>query len=695
MINKTDIKKELTEDEFKEIITVCEKEFANVSDLATITLGCEEKAKGITPAKEAYILLPVLENKEFEVVTLGKNIPMEIDKKGVISECYTTKQPLIVNDVTESFLYKAKYDNFLEVEIKDLLVVPILDDSSEKNVLAILWAAIPKGSWNQYTQKDIDFMARFSIFIKRFLQEEGSVPIHTVLDAGFTDCIEAYDNLNAKIRREQEYFSSIIHDIRTPMNGVLGFLELLQFNETDPKKREYIETALKSGENMVALISDALDISKMSSGKMSIEKVEFSVLAELSDAAKLFYNSAKKKEITLNAFYDPDLPEMINSDYHRIKQIMNNLLNNAIKFTPNKGNITLEILYHKELDGLTVSVQDSGIGVAKEMQESIFTPYTQEKSSTSREYGGTGLGLSISQQLSVLLGGKMELKSIEGKGSRFYFTIPCNTKKGTAPSIAKEKLNGLSVLIYDSKNINTAIVMAKRYLKSFNLPVLKTKKDECLKSLRKSKFDILLILKEDTVSEEENIQEILDTGKSVLIIEDGFLNEYNWFVGKVGTINSPILPNDLYDTILKFISPSDSESETKLDSANLKRLQGKRILVVDDSSINLKFMKEILNILQIETVLAMTGEESIIQFKKAKFDLIFMDENMPGMQGSEAIGLMREIEKTDKRDNVIIVGLTGDADIKTKNRLLDIGANDVMTKPIQLKEITNTIEKYL
>ncbi len=373
---------------------------------------------------------------------------------------------------------------------------------------------------------------------------------------------------------------------------------------------------------------------------------------------------------------------------------MNNLLNNAIKFTPNKGSIVLELLYDKERDGLTVSVKDNGIGISKEMQKNIFTPYTQEKSSTSREYGGTGLGLSISQQLSVLLGGKMELESEEGKGSKFYFTIPCNTKKGTVSSIEKEKLKGLSVLIYDSKNSNIAIGTAKRYLENFHLPVKETKQDESLKSIRKKEFDILVILKEDTVSQEEEIQEILDTGKSVILVEDGYFEEeHNWFVGKIERVNSPLLPHDLFHAILEFISPTDNK--VKETSADLEKMKGKRILVVDDNAINLKFMKEILKILHIETTLAHTGEESIEKFENAKPDMIFMDENMPGMQGGEAIALIRKMEKKNKLKSTVIIGLTGDGDKKIKEGLLSSGANEVLTKPIQLKEITDTIEKYL
>jgi len=696
MAEKIAIKKELTEIEFKDIIIVCEQKFEQIKEIKKIALGCEEKTKEITPAKEAFVLLSKPDSQEFEILTLDKTIPMDIKKESILSECYKTKQPLIVNDATRSFLYRKKTDNFLNLEIKDLLLVPIMDDSSEKNVLAIIWAAITNGSWNQYTQKDLDYMTRFSIFFKRFLQEKELASSGNVEDTGFLDCMDAYDTLSAKMRREQDYFSSIIHDVRTPMNAVMGFLELLNLKEEDKEKKEYLNVALKSGETMVALINDVLDISKMSSGKMKIEQIEFSPLKELSDVAKLFYNSARKKGITLVTFYDPNLPQMIHSDFHRIKQVMNNLLSNAIKFTPQKGEIALDITYDKERDGLTVSVKDSGIGIAEDMQKNIFTPYTQEKSSTSRDYGGTGLGLSIAQQLSVLLGGKLELESEEGKGSRFYFTIPCHTAENTPLSVDTEKLKDLSIKVFDSIDEDLPIQSVKRYLERLNLKFKEVKNDKLLESTLKNKCNLLIISRDCTVLHEKEVQEILKQGVLVVIVGDGYLNEnYHHFVGKVGRINAPILPHDLYDTIIGLTTPEDKKSKSKKLAVELEKTEGKRVLVVDDNAINLKFMREVLKLIHMETVLAQSGEEGLKKFTNEKFDMIFMDENMPGMQGTEAIMDIRKMEKKMKLSKAVIIGLTGDADKKTKEELLAAGANDVLTKPIQLKEITNAITKYL
>jgi signal transduction histidine kinase/ActR/RegA family two-component response regulator len=694
-MKKIDIKKELEEKEFKELIQVCEKKFKQKQGLSEIAKEYETKTKEITPAKEACLLLVKEEEKEFEILTRSQSIPFDIKKESILTECYTTRQPLLVNDVTRSFLYHEDIDNFLHLELKDLLLIPIVDDSPEKKVLAIIWSAITQGSWNQYTQKDLEYMIRFSMFIKHFLQGKEFIPQEKHENAGFHDCMEAYDKLSAQIRREQEYFSSIIHDVRTPMNAVMGFLELLKLKELDSEKKEYLETALKSGETMVALINDALDISKIASGKMSIEKVPFSPLEELSDVAKLFHNTAKKKNISFVTYYDPQVPQQILSDQHRLKQIMNNLLSNAIKFTPENGKIVLSLQYDKERDGLTISIQDTGIGIAEEMQKNIFTPYTQEKNSTSREYGGTGLGLSISQQLSILLGGKLQLESTQGKGSRFYVTIPCNTPEGTPPSLDKEQLKDLSIKLYIPSPHNSAISSIAKYLNYFHTSVEELKNQEMLQDMVDTAFDILIIFKDDAILLDTQVQNILDHGKSAIIIGDTFLTDGWHFDGNVKRLNTPILPQDLVNTIRHLISPSDTTEEEHHFSDKLKKLKNKHILVVDDNTINLKFMKEVLKTMQMETFLAQSGNEGIDTFNTEKVDLIFMDENMPGLQGDETIAKIRKIEKEKGNRRVTIIGLTGDADNKTKEKLLNAGADEVLTKPVQLQEIIRVTTSYL
>jgi CheY-like chemotaxis protein len=374
---------------------------------------------------------------------------------------------------------------------------------------------------------------------------------------------------------------------------------------------------------------------------------------------------------------------------------MNNLLSNAIKFTPENGKIVLSLQYDKERDGLTISIQDTGIGIAEEMQKNIFTPYTQEKNSTSREYGGTGLGLSISQQLSILLGGKLQLESTQGKGSRFYVTIPCNTPEGTPPSLDKEQLKDLSIKLYIPSPHNSAISSIAKYLNYFHTSVEELKNQEMLQDMVDTAFDILIIFKDDAILLDTQVQNILDHGKSAIIIGDTFLTDGWHFDGIVKRLNTPILPQDLVNTIRHLISPSDTTEEEHHFSDKLKKLKNKHILVVDDNTINLKFMKEVLKTMQMETFLAQSGNEGIDTFNTEKVDLIFMDENMPGLQGDETIAKIRKIEKEKGNRRVTIIGLTGDADNKTKEKLLNAGADEVLTKPVQLQEIIRVTTSYL
>ncbi len=685
------IKNELTEKEFSDLFAACDRNLGESDDLKMLIKKCSQKTREITPAQEVFLLRPDPVKPVLTILSTGEVVPRHPHHKGILSEVFQTKQAFILNDVHQSFLYQDTYDNITQTPITNLMVIPILSPRSSHEILAILWAAIPKGDLNQYTQLDLSYMTRFSTLIARLFQHHPHTDhTHEIVE----DYQDAYTKLRAQIRREREYFSSIIHDIRTPMNGVIGFLELLNLHEEDPKKQDYITSALMSGEGMVALINDALDIAKISSGKMEIERAPFAPLEVFSDTAKLFVNSTRKRGITLGAYYDPHLPMMIQSDYHRIKQIMNNLLNNAIKFTPKDGHIDLEVLYDAQHDGLQVSIRDTGIGIAKERQEMIFNPYTQEKSSTSRQYGGTGLGLSISQQLVVLLGGVIGLESEEGVGSRFYFDIPCHTPPDTPPSIAHNPFGDRLILIYTSSRSHPARTAVERYLEAMDAPYYLTAIDPTWESVQQSTFDLLVITKEDLLTQEEYAQEILDTDHAVLIIEhENFLDEHNWFVGDIRRIAPPILPDDLLHVVQATQDvPSTHRTQDLLASA--ASLAGLTVLIVDDNTINLHVTQEILATVHVPSIVAQSGAEGIESFVRERPDVILMDENMPELTGSEAIRQIRALEAQEGPNHTPIISLTGYSDPKTKERIQNAGADLVLTKPTRPQEIIQSIQKY-
>ncbi|RLA70075.1 MAG: hypothetical protein DRG30_09565 [Epsilonproteobacteria bacterium] len=425
------IKKELSDKDYKQIVSSYEM-FVSEHELEEVILFCKKEIREIIPADSVKILISSSSLDEIVLSTFDQKfmIKANIKEESAILKAYKTKQPLILNDVSRSFLYNPKFDNFNDLSVKNLLLVPIIEKGEEKRVLAIICAIINKGNINQYTQKDLDYMIKFSIQMRRLFEDKGAdTEERESSENESMDYEFAYEELIQKNKRDHTYFSSIIHDVRTPMNAVLGYLELLLLNKQSTVDKVYIEAALKSGDMMVALINDALDLSKVASGKMDVEKIIFSPFKEFSDIVKLFFNTARKQEVNFYTYFDPMLPKEMSSDYHRIKQIINNLLSNALKFTPKNGKITLDLLYDNLRDALIVSVKDTGIGIAKDRQSTIFSAYSQENTSTSREYGGTGLGLNISQQLVVLLGGNLKLESEEGEGSRFFFVIPCNTAK--------------------------------------------------------------------------------------------------------------------------------------------------------------------------------------------------------------------------------------------------------------------------
>lgn len=694
-MKKVDVKKELSEEEFRKLISSFEHKFKKVDDFSDFTSECEKMTQKITPAKEAFVLIVKPDTQEFELPTLNKKIPMEIEIESIISECYKSKQPFLINDVTRGFLYNETIDNFLDLNIKDILLIPIVEDSAENNVSAILWMAITKGSWNQFTQLDLDYMAKFAEMIRKMLQKTDFEETDDLEYNWLVDCLQSHEKQNLQMQTERDYFSTIIHDVRTPMTSVIGFLELLKLREEDRGKKEYITTALKSAETMVTLINDALDISKMASGKMDVEKIDFSVFDELSDVAKLFHNTALQKGISLVAYYDPNIPKVICSDHHRIKQIMNNLLSNALKFTPKGGRIDLEIIYDAKIDGITVSVKDTGIGISEEMQKGIFTPYTQEKASTSREYGGTGLGLSISLQLSVLLGGKLELESEHEKGSRFFFTIPCSTSDKSTLAMDKKKIENLSIVAYnpsDDNSMNTVY----RYLEEFDLNIEHIDDAKKMHLLSELEFDILVVSRDDTTLHQDEIQEIINNDKQLLIVGDRYLHDdYHWFEGDVRRINAPILPHSLYQSIIELISTDETIGKEKVLAENIEKIAGKSILVIDDNVIILKFMKEVLKSVELQSTLAQGAEDGIDEFKKNRYDMVLIDENMPTMKGSEAIPLIREIEKEKGLDPIAIISITGNADKQTRDKLLSVGADNVLTKPVQIALLKEMIVDYL
>ncbi|MDH5464563.1 MAG: ATP-binding protein, partial [Thiovulaceae bacterium] len=362
-------------------------------------------------------------------------------------------------------------------------------------------------------------------------------------------------------KAKEQFLANMSHELRTPLNAILGFIEIIKNQTKEKTTLEYSEIINKSGKDLLYIIEDILDFSKMESGKLEVEKISFNPKAELSIVANLFGASASEKNITLEFDIDSSVPTFINSDPHRIKQVISNLVSNAIKFTPRGKKIFVKVTYDDET--LMVSVIDEGKGIAKDKIESVFEAFQQEESSITREFGGTGLGLSISRELIKLLGGELKVKSTLGKGSEFYFNIPA---------------------------------------------------------------------------------------KNVALLHD-----------------------------------VDAMENKEYDFSDVK------VLIAEDNKANQMFMSLILENLNVENVIVDNGLEAFKEIQNKKYDMIFMDENMPVMGGIEATAKILEYEKSNKSEHTPIVALTANALKGDKEKFLASGMDDYATKPINTDKVSNLI----
>ncbi|MEA3288992.1 MAG: ATP-binding protein [Campylobacterota bacterium] len=360
-----------------------------------------------------------------------------------------------------------------------------------------------------------------------------------------------------------EFLANMSHEIRTPLNAILGFVGLLKESEKDKERSQYLTTVDKSSHSLLSIINDILDFSKIESGKIDIENIDFDSFEEFETTAELFKAKSKEKGVELVVNIHKDIPKYLHNDIQKIRQVISNLLSNAIKFTPKDKKVELEISYSDE--NLHISVKDQGIGIPKNKQTNIFEAFSQADASTTRKFGGTGLGLSISNAFVKLLGSELKLESIENKGSRFYFSIPCNEGKKT------QKQNSLS--------------------------------------------------------------------------------------------------NDL-------------------------KLTG-TILVVEDNKANQMFMKVILKKIDLQFDIANDGLEAIDMFKNKKYDIILMDENMPNMNGIEATHHILKYEKENNLIHTPIVALTANALKGDKERFIEAGMDEYLSKPLDKDKLSEVLIKLL
>ena len=486
------------------------------------------------------------------------------------------------------------------------------------------------------------------------------------------------------------------HEIRTPLNAILGFVEFLKEEETDKKKLKYLNTIDKSSHSLVGVINDILDFSKIESGKLEIDKINFNPHHEFEAVSALFCAKAEEKKLYFNTYIDENIPKIIYSDPLRIKQILANLLSNAIKFSKENGNVQLYIQYLRDTNQIQFSVKDDGIGISSEYQKNIFTPFTQEQSSTTRKYGGTGLGLTISSQLLNMLGGQLNVKSEVGVGSEFYFKLDienvCQVNIDSSSFLKEDFIKKLQVTTIFSEQYSNKKQTIGKYLNA--LGVININDIDALVIEKLNNTDIMII--DSDMFEYDLIQEILDKNIACLVLKAGLSNSIVVDLqGKIKELECPITVSDLQDTLVEFFGQKRLEDEEKTIEIKKEITLDAHILLVEDNKANQMFMKVILKKMGLTFDIASDGIEAIKKFKENKYDIILMDENMPNMGGIEATQNIINIENENKLIHTPIIALTANALKGDREKFLDAGMDEYLTKPLDKEKLFQIIYLFL